>query len=93
VPAGGCVAAAGTELAGEEVVEVVLLLAHDGGALPDVRLLLLDPERLGQHPLGAERALSIAIHAQSLFPLHGIYPVFLESSQFRHQVFAHLSVC
>ena len=43
-----------------------LVLAHVARALKQLALVLLEPQRLGHHPLGADGALAVAVHAQRL---------------------------
>ena len=64
MPARRDVAAAGDEAAGHAEVEVVLALANRRGARPDLGLVLLEPERLRQHPLCAQRARAVAVDRQ-----------------------------
>ncbi len=54
--------------AGEVEVEVVLKLADVGGRGEEIRLMGLEPERLGDHPFGRDRAVAVAVHRQCRIP-------------------------
>ena len=49
---------------GELEVDVVLVLAHFGGLGEELGSVLLEPERLRDHPLGAHRSGAVAVDAE-----------------------------
>jgi len=49
---------------GELEVDVVLVLAHLGGLGEELGSVLLEPERLRDHPLGAHRPGAVAVDAE-----------------------------
>ena len=66
VPTHGDVVRGGAVAAGELEVDVILVLAYLRGGGEDFRAVLLEPQRLGHHPLGAHGAGAVAVDAERI---------------------------
>ena len=64
VPAHRHVVERGDPAAGQAPVDVVLVFAHAGRALEQLRLVALHPQGFRDHPLGRDRPAAVAVDAQ-----------------------------